>query len=98
MSDGEKRIAQVLAFAPKNGRGETHYPLPITHYLKVAALMAATMSGCGTITPRDTTAPGARAPDTAPAPARPVTPRGGGYYLDDGPGDNPPPNFEQIPD
>ncbi|MEO8441064.1 MAG: septal ring lytic transglycosylase RlpA family protein [Betaproteobacteria bacterium] len=44
----------------------------------------------------------ARAPDgtsaPAPAPAKPPTPRGGGYYLNDGPGDNPPPNLEQVPD
>lgn len=26
------------------------------------------------------------------------TPRGGGYYLDDGPGDNPPPDIDRIPD
>ena len=25
-------------------------------------------------------------------------PQGGGYYLDDGPGDNPPPNLERVPD
>ncbi len=30
--------------------------------------------------------------------ARPSAPRGGGYYLDDGPGDNPPPNLESVPD
>src|SRR5690349_10115236 len=33
---------------------------------------------------------------TPPRPASPSKP--GGYYLDDGPGDNPPPNLEQIPD
>ena len=32
-----------------------------------------------------------------PLPAAPVK-RGGGYYLDDGPGDNPPPDIDAIPD
>jgi peptidoglycan lytic transglycosylase len=78
---------------------KTHYPLPITHYLMVAALFAATMSGCGTVKIRDTaTPPVARVPDSAPAQAKPAPPPGGGYYLNDGPGDNPPPNIEQIPD
>ena len=36
----------------------------------------------------------AKAPPSAPAPPR----RGGGYYLDDGPGDGPTPDLERIPD
>jgi rare lipoprotein A len=50
---------------------------------------------------RESSAPVARAPEAAaPAetPAKPPTSRGGGYYLNDGPGDNPPPNLEQVPD
>jgi len=39
---------------------------------------------------------GTRAPE--PASAQPATPRGGGYYLNDGPGDNPPANLDQVPD
>jgi rare lipoprotein A len=31
-------------------------------------------------------------------PAAPETPKRGGYYQDDGPGDHPPPNLEAIPD
>ncbi len=34
----------------------------------------------------------------APAGTGAVTKRGGGYYQDDGPGDNPPPNLDAIPD
>jgi len=65
----------------------------------VAALFAATMSGCGTVKTRDTaTPPVARVPDSAPAQAKPAPPPGGGYYLNDGPGDNPPPNLDQIAD
>jgi len=61
----------------------THDPLPITHYL-AAALIAAMLGGCGTPAKRDTGA-------APPA-------RGGGYYLDDGPGANPPANLDSIPD
>jgi rare lipoprotein A len=89
---------QVLSFAAGHGRGTTHYPLPITHYVMAAAFLAATMSGCGNMSTREPPSPEARAPDGAPAPARPPAPRGGGYYLNDGPGDNPPANIDQIPD
>ncbi len=64
----------------------------------VAALLAIALAGCGTTTKRDSAAPVARAPDAAPPASRPAAPRRGGYYLNDGPGDNPPPNLEQIPD
>ncbi len=68
-----------------------------------AALLAIALAGCGTTAKRGSPAPAARAPDSqapdaAKTPSRPATPRGGGYYLNDGPGDNPPPNLEQIPD
>ncbi len=86
-------------FATKNGRGNTHYPLPIRHYLIVAAFLAAIMSGCGSMSSREQPAPPiARAPDGAPVPGKPSTSRGGSYYLNDGPGDNPPPNLDQVPD
>jgi rare lipoprotein A len=44
------------------------------------------LAGCGTFSGRS----GDRAPDAGK--------RGGGYYLDDGPGDNPPANLDRIPD
>ena len=47
---------------------------------------------------RESPAPVARAPDATPSSAKPAPPRGGGYYLNDGPGENPPPNLDQIPD
>ncbi|MEO7726266.1 MAG: septal ring lytic transglycosylase RlpA family protein [Burkholderiales bacterium] len=60
------------------------------------------------MTTRETAPSVARAPAGAPAAAspsapsptsaRPATTRGGGYYLNDGPGDNPPANIDQIPD
>ena len=52
-------------------------------------LCAALISGCGVFG-------GKRASPIAKAP--PATTKGGGYYLDDGPGANPPPNIEAIPD
>lgn len=53
-----------------------------------AASLLLTLSGCGT-------APVSTGDETSTTP--PTTSRGGGYYLDDGPGDNPP-NLELIAD
>lgn len=50
----------------------------------LVALAAITLGGCGTTAKRDSGA-------TPPT-------RGGGYYLDDGPGANPPANIDSIPD
>jgi rare lipoprotein A len=69
-------------------KGTYHLSL-ITYHLGVAALLVALISGCGTTARRDT--------GTAPS-APPATTRGGGYYLDDGPGANPPANLDSIPD
>mgnify|MGYP001423442026 CR=1 FL=1 len=63
----------------------TAYRLPFTAYpLIAAALLAVMISGCGTAPTRD---------PTAKTPSRP-----GGYYLDDGPDANPPPNLDRIPE
>ena len=66
--------------------------------------VAAAMSGCGSAPrqpePRaESPPPVAKAPAHAqtPAPA-PRTSRGGGYYLDDGPGDSPPPDLDAVPE
>jgi len=63
-------------------RNSTDHLSLITYHL-AAALLAAALSGCGTTAKRDTTKP---------------PPRSGGYYLDDGPGVNPPANIDNIPD
>jgi rare lipoprotein A len=56
-----------------------------------------TLAACGTRAPR----PAPETPAaTKPAPAKPpgyVLKRGGGFYQDDGPGDNPPENLDAIP-
>ena len=71
----------------------------------IAACAAIALAGCAGVSTRDQpSAPAARAPDgtpvqaTSPTQTRPATPKGGGYYLNDGPGDNPPANIDQIPD
>ena len=62
----------------------------------IAACAAITLAGCGSIATREP--PVTRVPDGVSAPSKPATPRGGGYYRDDGPGDNPPSNLDQVPD
>lgn len=59
-------------------------PLHLQWFLFLLA--TAMLSGCGT------------APTKPPDIKLPVSPRPGGYYLDDGPGDNLPPNLGAIPD
>lgn len=63
------------------------------HTLPIAAalLAAALLTACGSTPQRSGTID--RAPGPASAPAR-----GGGFYLDDGPGPNAPANLEAIPD
>jgi rare lipoprotein A len=68
-----------------NRRAVAPHPSPLTPHFVIAALLAAMMSGCGTPAKRD--------PGTQATPPRP-----GGYYLDDGPGANPPANIDSIPE
>lgn len=79
--------------------------------LQCALLMALlALAGCGTAPrlsappatqPLPPSTPSARVP-VQPAPGVPVMPPAnsghGGYYQDDGPGDNPPPNLSAVPD
>ena len=67
-------------------RNAAHHSSLVTRHLAIAALLAIALGGCGSTPSRD--APVAKAP---PA-------RSGGYYLDDGPGANPPANIDSIPD
>ncbi|MDD5329867.1 MAG: septal ring lytic transglycosylase RlpA family protein [Sulfuricella sp.] len=58
--------------------------------------MPAFFAGCGGVAPRHD-APVSVWKPSASAPAV-VAKKGGGYYLDDGPGENPPANLDAIPD
>jgi len=54
-------------------------------------LAVMTLGACGSLPPVS------QGPSTAPS-STPSSAKGGGYYLDDGPGDNPPSNLADIPD
>jgi rare lipoprotein A len=56
--------------------------------------IAAVVAGCASAPSSPRVEREAKAPPAAPAPPR----RGGGYYLDDGPGDGPPPDLDRIAD
>jgi len=62
-----------------------------THTLLLGLTAVIFVAGCAT-TPTST-----QTPASTPAPAKPVFGKGG-YYLDDGPDDNPPPNLLAMPD
>lgn len=53
------------------------------------------LAGCGVTPPRQTQA---NVPAKASVPPAATTAKSGGYYLDDGPEANPPPNLEAVPD
>ena len=58
-----------------------------------ALCLSVLLAGCGSVAPRQD-APVVAKPDKATM----ATKKGGGYYLDDGPGDSPPANLDSIPD
>jgi rare lipoprotein A len=66
------------------------------------ALFALLLAACGAQPPRPADERGTSPAAVSPAPTfkKPpvVTKRGGGFYKDDGPGDNPPENIDAIPD
>jgi rare lipoprotein A len=64
----------------------------------IVAGAAIALAGCGGSPTRESTEPAAKPPASKPAPQSRAAPRGGGYYLDDGPGDSPPPDLDKLPD
>lgn len=91
---------EILAFVPRNrrtrGQGRSYRP----HQTFLAGLMILGLAACSSV---PTPSPVAERQAAAPAPQAAVAERavpqaGGGYYKDDGPGDNPPPNLDAIPD
>ncbi|MCW5603503.1 MAG: septal ring lytic transglycosylase RlpA family protein [Burkholderiales bacterium] len=73
---------------PQVSKREHHTPLAsrLSPLVAIAAIAAMALAGCGTTVKRDSSV--SKAPPT----------RGGGYYLDDGPGDRPPADIDRIPD
>ena len=66
-----------------------HSAMKHLHYL-IPAILVLALAACG--------GSSSVKPEAAkPAPSKPA-PKKGGYYLDDGPGDNPPANIDSIPD
>jgi len=62
-------------------------------FLCVLFLLPAFLTGCGSVAPRQDARVVSKPENAAVA-----TKKGGGYYLNDGPGDNPPANLDAIPD
>ena len=64
--------------------------------------LAFVLAACGSAPPRPAAerapAPRTHAPAAVAPVSRPATPLGGGYYKDDGPGDNAPADLDAIPD
>jgi len=68
---------------PEPQRHRVHRFPPAACGIVICALLSIVLAGCGT--------PAKRSPS-------PGVPPGGGYYLDDGPGANPPPDLDSIPE
>lgn len=78
-------------------------PVPLVRAGLLGALAAALLSACGTTPPMKEPEAAATPPvrtESSPAvrPPAKTTRRGGAYYKDDGPGDNPPENLDAVPD
>jgi len=71
--------------------------LPEVGRIAATAAILALLASCASAPRPPAVDREAKAPPSAPAPAPPPR-RGGGYYLDDGPGDGPTPDLERIPD
>jgi len=74
-------------------------PYSISHLVTVTVL-SALLIGCGSanVKPSDPTGTSQKPATTSDKKPSIPTTKGGGYYLDDGPGDNPPADIDGIPD
>ena len=70
---------------------------PAVNYVSVL-VAALIIGGCGSAPKRVERDAGVAASKPAPSASAPRGSRGGGYYQDDGPGDNPPANLDRIED
>lgn len=65
--------------------------------LLISAVVALALAACGSVPSRDVEQSSAKPPVSRPPTASTPT-RGGGYYKDDGPGDDVPANLDDVPD
>lgn len=74
-------------------------PAPVRALSSTVAVAACViaLAGCGSA-PQRPPGPVVSAPASTPAPAAQTSRRGGGYYKDDGPGDDIPANLDDVPD
>lgn len=70
----------------------------IVRLVAMAALLGLGACGSQPPTPAIPRPPAASKPTPPEKQPAPIVKRGGGYYLDDGPGDNPPDNLDAVPD
>jgi rare lipoprotein A len=66
--------------------------------MRILLLLPALLSGCSTMPWGSGSKPPAPTIERAPSAESATIPKHGGYYLDDGPGGNPPPDINAIPD
>ena len=82
---------------PARARRAVHGTCVAPYVLTIALGAAAVLSGCGSAPLRESSR-AERPPQVSKAPGSPPRSRGGGYYLDDGPGDSPPADLDSIPE
>ena len=82
---------------PRQARSKPAALLPAVRCVAVVAA-ALIVAGCGSAPKRAAVERDAGASASKPAASAPRSSRGGAYYQDDGPGDNPPANLDQIAD
>lgn len=76
----------------------TRTPWKTLLWLGVASLLSACATAPKSQAPATAELPKATPPSVSPPPQASSSARPGGYYQDDGPGANPPPNLDAIPD
>ncbi len=79
----------------RNRRNTSDRPGARAAVTTLGALGLSLLAACGTTVTRE---PTIQRDASVNRPATPAQPGRGGFYLDDGPGENPPPNLDAVPD